>query len=210
MLLRGKKIVVIGDSITEGVGASSPEKRFTDVLASLIGADVYNYGIGGTGFGVVSKTGGVFADRCRTVPNDENVVDIIIVFGGTNDFAQSKLGMGNDGECGNFSVIGGMTEVFTTLKKRFPRALVIAVSPLRRQTETVCNYISGYDLDAIYRALKSVCEKMSVPMLDLYSGGNMYARIDERNKAYFTDGLHPNDLGHRLIAERIAGFLRVL
>ena len=37
MLLRGATINFIGDSITEGVGASSVENRYTDVLAREFG-----------------------------------------------------------------------------------------------------------------------------------------------------------------------------
>ena len=210
MLLRGKKIAVIGDSITEGVGASSENKKFTEVLADEIGATVYNYGIGGTGFGVSSKTGGVFVDRCRAIPNGADCPDVIIVFGGTNDFSQSVFDIGNDGECGSFSVIGEMREAFSALMKRCPYSLIVAISPMHRKTEKICNYTSGYDLDSVYHALKSTCEKMSVPMLDLYEGGSAYTGIEEQNRKYFTDGLHPNDDGHRLIARRIIGFLSML
>ena len=49
MKLEGKKIVFLGDSITEGVGASCVEKRFSDVLVRKAGFTVsYNHGISGT------------------------------------------------------------------------------------------------------------------------------------------------------------------
>ena len=48
MVLKGLKINVLGDSITDGCGTSAPEKRFTDLIAARTGAVVRNYGIGGT------------------------------------------------------------------------------------------------------------------------------------------------------------------
>lgn len=50
MELKGKKVVFLGDSITEGVGASCAETRYVDVFASITGTNAVNYGIGGTRF----------------------------------------------------------------------------------------------------------------------------------------------------------------
>ncbi len=48
MKLKGCKINIIGDSITEGVGTSDPENVFWRLLATNDGADLYGDGIGGT------------------------------------------------------------------------------------------------------------------------------------------------------------------
>ena len=50
MDLKGKKVLFLGDSITEGVGVSSPAKKYTSVFSDISGASVYNYGISGTRF----------------------------------------------------------------------------------------------------------------------------------------------------------------
>ena len=42
------KLVFLGDSITEGVGASRPENNYVNVVAKMLGCVVENYGIGGT------------------------------------------------------------------------------------------------------------------------------------------------------------------
>ena len=46
MELKGKKILFLGDSITEGHGTSSPEDRFSNLIEKQEGAVCYNYGIG--------------------------------------------------------------------------------------------------------------------------------------------------------------------
>ena len=48
MKTKDKKICFIGDSITEGVGASSKEKCYVSVFEKISGADVTNLGISGT------------------------------------------------------------------------------------------------------------------------------------------------------------------
>ncbi len=48
MELQGKKINFLGDSITEGTGASSYETSYVSVFGRQSGAAVRNYGIGGT------------------------------------------------------------------------------------------------------------------------------------------------------------------
>ena len=49
MQLQGATVNFLGDSITEGVGASCTENRYTDVFAREFGLKkVNNYGISGT------------------------------------------------------------------------------------------------------------------------------------------------------------------
>ena len=43
-----KKVIFLDDSITEGVGASCIENRYTDVFERLTETETKNYGIGGT------------------------------------------------------------------------------------------------------------------------------------------------------------------
>jgi lysophospholipase L1-like esterase len=49
MQIKGKKVNFLGDSITEGVGASAPEFMYVNVFERKFEpAIVRNYGIGGT------------------------------------------------------------------------------------------------------------------------------------------------------------------
>ena len=48
MELKGKKLNILGDSITEGVGASGPEHGFVRLLENRSGALCRNYGVAGT------------------------------------------------------------------------------------------------------------------------------------------------------------------
>ena len=48
MELEHTVINFLGDSITEGAGASDEAHRYTDVFARMYGAKANNYGVGGS------------------------------------------------------------------------------------------------------------------------------------------------------------------
>ena len=90
MELKGKKIAFLGDSITEGVGVSSVEKIYWNLVGQRTGAEVYGYGIGGTRIAVNRQPNhephveeNYFGARVEKMIPD---ADIVVVFGGTNDF----------------------------------------------------------------------------------------------------------------------------
>ena len=48
MELQNKTVLFLGDSITEGVGVSAPDKSFVSVFGKLTHVNTVNYGISGT------------------------------------------------------------------------------------------------------------------------------------------------------------------
>ena len=46
MNLQGKKINVLGDSITQGVGVVDPQNAYQNVMGRMVGEDVQNVGHG--------------------------------------------------------------------------------------------------------------------------------------------------------------------
>ncbi len=48
MELKNKTVAVLGDSITQGTGASKQENRFVNVFSEITQSKTINYGIGGT------------------------------------------------------------------------------------------------------------------------------------------------------------------
>lgn len=79
-------INVLGDSLTEGVGARSEDKAYPVVLSGLTGAVVNNYGVSGsriTDIESIWTNPGSFVDRMYAM---DKAADLVLVFGGTNDF----------------------------------------------------------------------------------------------------------------------------
>ena len=100
MDLKGLKINVIGDSISEGVGASCRENGYCDVLTRKTGAVVRNYGVSG------SRIANQCIERPWFIPHLDSYVvrsetmdrdaDVILVFGGSNDFGHGDAPFGDD------------------------------------------------------------------------------------------------------------------
>lgn len=64
MILKNKRVLFLGDSITEGVGVSSPEKCYVSVFGKMSGAIVKNYGIGGTRIAKQTRKSTPFTGLC--------------------------------------------------------------------------------------------------------------------------------------------------
>lgn len=98
MKLDGLAINFLGDSITEGCGTSGPEKTFAQVLArSCHLSAARNYGIGGTRIArqrTPSADSRIDRDFCRRAAEMDPNADIIVVFGGTNDFGHGDAPFG--------------------------------------------------------------------------------------------------------------------
>lgn len=99
MELKGKKINFLGDSITEGAGTSCEAARFTCVLKDIAGlSEIRNYGIGGTRIArqqTVTNEKHDKNDYCGRFQSMDDDADIIVVFGGTNDYGHGDAPFGS-------------------------------------------------------------------------------------------------------------------
>ena len=92
------KLLFLGDSITQGVGASSDDKNYVNLVGKELDCEVVNYGVSGTRIGRQSRV------YCHTLWNYDfrlraqimdSVADIVFVFGGTNDYGHGSLYLGD-------------------------------------------------------------------------------------------------------------------
>ena len=58
--------------------------------------------------------------------------------------------------------------------------------------------------------IREVAEYYSIPVLDLFACSGLQPCVPIIQQKYLPDGLHPNDAGHEILAEKIAGFLMSL
>ncbi len=215
MQLKDKKIVIIGDSITEGCGASSQEKAYPAVLASLSGATVYNYGIGGTRYAhqieEIYEDKDSFIDRVEKVKEEP---DIILVFGGTNDFGHGDVPFGTDEDRDGYSYIGACHSLYTSLLKNFPEARIVILTPLHRLSENnrvkEIRNIPTLPLKDYVDVQKRVAQYYGLPVIDLYSISGLQPAVDVIREKYMPDGLHPSDKGAKRLAEIIYAQLLAL
>ena len=211
--LKNKKINFLGDSITQGAGASKIELSFVNLFKKLSGADIENNSIGGTRIAIQKTPSSVpifdtyFASRILEMRND---ADYVVVFGGTNDFGHGDAPLGKMGDTIPDTFYGALYDLYTKLYKKYPSSRIVAITPLHRLTEN--NTVNEIGLQckpliAYVKAIKETAELFSIPVLDLFATCNMNPNIPELNERFFFDGLHPSDAGHKRIAEMLYNFL---
>lgn len=209
MELQNKKVLFLGDSITEGVGASDREHRFTDVFARLSGAEVYNYGISGTRIARQRNPSQNprwdlnFLDRVEEM---NPAADVVVVFGGTNDFGHGDGALGDFYSRDEYTFYGAMHSLVNRLVNRYPEALLLFMTPLHRASEDdPVNEIglARHLLREYVAAQREVLTYYSIPVLDLYGTSGLTPKIPVIRERFMPDGLHPSDAG----AERIATML---
>ena len=215
MELKGKKILFLGDSITEGSGVEGISNRFSDLIAAWEGAECYNYGIGGTRIAYQNTPSANprwdlnFIDR---VDQMEEIADIVVVFGGTNDFGHGDAAIGQFEDRTPHTFYGAVHTLITKLITRYPTAKLVFLTPLHRITEEHISRKGDEEihntLEQYVNILRQVLEYYAVPTLDLYRSGRLQPVVPILQKMYVPDGLHPNNAGHVLLAESIIAFLK--
>ncbi|MBR5543567.1 MAG: SGNH/GDSL hydrolase family protein [Oscillospiraceae bacterium] len=219
MELRGAKINFLGDSITEGVGASSPDKIYHACLARMAGlSEARNYGFSGTRFALQDKgipeygKGGIldenaFCVRWEMMSDD---ADAVIVFGGTNDYGHGDAPMGDMDDRTPETFYGACHYVFSKLIVKYLGKPIVIMTPLHRSDEvqTVAQKDSKKfgTLRDYVNVIREVAEYYSLPVLDLFAESGIQPAIPEIREKYMPDGCHPSDAGHEVVANKLKSF----
>ena len=210
MKLQGLKINFLGDSITEGVGASSVEKVYFNLLKERHGlAEARGYGISGTRFAkqrAKSETESFDLDFNLRAAEMDDDADVVVVFGGTNDYGHGDAPFGTDSDRTPDSFCGACHSLMRLLKEKYVGKTVVFMTPLHRENETTPRF-DGHVLADFVEVIKKTAVVYSIPVLDLYGASGIQPDIPAIKEAFAPDGLHPNDAGQNIIAERLEAFL---
>ena len=219
MNLKDKKINFLGDSITEGVGTSEKSKIYLNLLKARAElAEVRNYGKSGTRIArQIHVTDHPFDQdfnlRAETMDDD---ADIVVVFGGTNDFGHGEVPIGSMDDRTLYTFYGAMHALVLKLLHKYTDKKLVFMTPLHRMNENASantQKFEGVSAKPLYdyvKAIREVCEYYSVPVLDLYRESGIAGNVKVVCDIYMPDGLHPNDLGHEIIAHKLQKFLENL
>ena len=216
MELKGLKINFLGDSITEGHGASCVENRFTDIIGRTTGAIGRNYGIGGTRFAKQTTPSAEprhdldFVSRVDTMDPD---ADVIVIFGGTNDFGHGDAPIGCPSDRNNDTFYGAAHMLFSKIRVQWPKAHIVVLTPLHRCNEDNPRGDGNKPSDvgtlkAYVEIIREVAEFYSLPVLDLFKNSGLQPRLPLIQEMYMPDGLHPNDAGYQILADLIISYLK--
>jgi lysophospholipase L1-like esterase len=195
---KGKKVNFLGDSITYGAGTT---KAYHSYLNDILNFGVVrNYGLSGSNIARVSGDTSSFEYRYKTMETD---ADIVFIFGGVNDWINTitaPIGTSTDRVTG--TLYGGLHVLISGVLKKFLDKKVYFLTPLHTGNETTPNSVTNKTLSQYVDIIKEVCKFYGVPVIDLYSECVM------RNEPvlgflYGYDDIHPNERGHKNIADVI-------
>lgn len=215
MDLNGKKINILGDSITEGVGTRGAPYRYIDRIADALGAECRNYGISGSRIAMQRVPSAnprfdlYFASRVEQMDAD---ADVVIVFGGTNDFGHGDAPIGCMADRTPETFYGALHDLYTRLIERYPDKLIVIATPLHRWNEENprgdCKPADVGTLREYVQIIRQVAEWYSLPVLDLFAMSGLQPCLPVHRQRFVPDGLHPNDEGHVILAQKFVSFLR--
>ncbi len=207
----------LGDSITEGVGASgsgwqpNPEYRYTTLIDNEAKYKVNNYGVGGTTIGTNPNWSSTewWRDSAFTkrYKNISKTSEVIFVFGGTNDYGSSsgqEVPLGAMGDTAETSFYGALDLLINGLKRDYPKAKLCFITPINRFNSTWGfpsgdSNVFGKTLQDYRNAIIQKCQEQNIDCIDTSS---LAFPASE-----FTDGLHPNQAGHIRLKNRILDYL---
>ncbi len=207
MELKGKRITFLGDSITEGWGTSDARFRYDNVLAekAQLGS-IFTDGIGGTRIAYQRRASDdprrdlYFCGRAAALDLSG---DVIVVFGGTNDYGHGDAPFGTAEDKTPDTFCGAVGWLMRFLRGRYPASKVVFMTPMRRQGGGVPSPVTGKTLAEYADAIVKAGERYGVEVLDLYNTLGVDPDNEDDRARYTIDGLHPNDAGHELIAEAL-------
>ena len=215
MELKGKKVIFLGDSITEGAAASRAENVFHQhIKRDLDLFEAVNCGIGGTRIARQKTASALPAydiDFNRRAEGLDRDADLVVVFGGTNDFGHGDAPLGKWGDDTVYTFYGAYRRLLSVLCKNYAKEKVVAVTPLHRVGEENpfgdgSKKTASAPLGDYVAAILKTTECMGIKTLDLWKDTQLDPNLSGKEK-YFADGLHPNDEGHALLGKKIADFL---
>lgn len=198
---------VLGDSIsTEGAGYATV--GYPSLVKQSLGiAQVNSYAVSGTDIAAPTGSSTAFVNRYTSM---SAAADIITVFGGVNDYLHN-VPLGTNASRAKTDFYGALHVLIQGLYTSFPDARVGFFTPLNVQGfsglgENTPNP-GGFTLSQYVDAIREVCAFYSVPVLDLYRVSGVTPVVASARTKFFTDGLHLRNIGHEVIAPRIAAFL---
>lgn len=191
------KINCLGDSITAGY--NNNEISYVDYLSDKFNT-VRKYGMSGTSISKQESVTDSFLERYEAMDND---ADVILVMGGTNDFALN-VPLGDFNSENTYNFYGAMKTLVKGLLEKYPDKKIFFVTELDRVIDS--NGIGVLYTDYL-TAIKEVCRYYAIPVLDLNSNLGFNAKNTKQAELYLPDYLHPNNEGHKIIANKIEKYI---
>lgn len=170
-----KKLLVFGDSITQGYDSLHPLNRYPSILSRKLNLSEYNKAIGGE----------VTLPELAASAADISP-DYIVSAYGTNDWSHLSAS----------EFIENSAAFYKNIEWNYPDAKVFCIAPIWRKDYQ--DYRRFGQFQTVYKLLADICsEYKQVYFIDGF-------QFVPHNEVYFSDGyLHPNDSGFKKYADSL-------
>ncbi len=174
-----KKILCLGDSITQGMDSVSPLCTYPAVTARILGFDLLNQGVGGHIFDPLTID--------KSLPFEP---EIITVAYGVNDWNKDVSAK---------ELKKTVSDYLENLRCSFPKSRIVVITPIWTNRETEQKSAGRLqDVRDIIEKVAKTTDCVAVNGLSLVPN-DMF---------YFVDGIHPNEAGHLIYGINLASLLK--
>lgn len=208
--LYGKKLVVTGDSITQG--GSLPKGSYATMIADDNNMTFQNKAIWGAIFatGVKDSNGKSLDSIYSTIAQMDADADYVIISGGVNDFSYMYLGNEPVGSINKYyegvnydtsTYCGALEQMCKDALVKWAGKKVLFVIEHRMngmQMEDREGELDYLIKNSYMPLTKRILEKWGMPYVDLYTSTPTLCNITYLKENYtIGDGWHPNEAGYR-------------
>lgn len=196
--------VAFGDSITygvDGVNGGRMANPYPNLVADELNfKSVTNKAVSGAVFctNTLNRT-----NMTQTILNFKGEADIISLMLGVNDKCVN-LPLGTTTSRDNSTIYGSLHLICEYLTKNYADSFIFVMTPFKYSGYASLNS-QGYDLEDVADAIKWVCGKYDIPVLDMFELGNYEVEMSQSN----SDGLHPSqEFFEEYTAPQIVDFIK--
>ena len=168
-----KKLLILGDSIMQGINTYHPSCALSNLLAHGLDVEIINQSVGGARF-----------EPGLLEPIDFDPDNILVALGA------------NDAFSGDDMYEQTIPAYFARLRELYPDKAITAITPVFSMRIRTDAALAGR-FDAVRAFIKTEAEKNDVRVID----GNPL--VPHTAKFFNEDGVHPNDLGFLQYALRL-------
>lgn len=162
-----KKLLVYGDSITQGYDSLRPSHRYASQIADAFGLEEVNKAIGGEVY-----------RAALAEEKDDFIPDYIVVAYGTNDWSK----------CSKVDVKANCEGFYKALQHHYPDTQILTITPIwRKDGREHREFGSFHEIEELIRETVKSYENITV-----ISG---YDFVPKEEKYFADKRLHPNDAG---------------
>lgn len=217
MNVKGFKVNFLGDSITEGVGVSDQNNRYDNRIAKILEFSANNnYSISGSRLAhqsYPSEKPRYDLCFCGRAYDMDTTADMVVVYGGVNDYIHGDAPFGEIGDTVPSTFCGGVYFLMNYLRETYKDKPIIFMTPARCFLRNLVDdlipsvhaakRVPGKPLINYVDVIIETAKQFDIKVLDLYRNLGVDPHIPEQFQKYTKDGLHFNDEGHALLAQKL-------